>query len=65
MICSTFPPPHFMLKNFGSWLLDNIMDKNPHKFSADYTMERLQHTVYFGSRHLVPSLGELGYIKVT
>ena len=63
MICSAFPPPHFMLKNFGSWLIDNMQDKNPFMEAAKYAMERLQNTVYLGGRKLVPSLGELGYIK--
>ena len=65
MLCSSFAPSHFMLKYLSSYLLDNVLNVHgEYKEPAEYCMKRLQRTIYHGNRHLVPSLGELSYIKV-
>jgi hypothetical protein len=66
LLCSTFPPSNYLLKYLAAFILDHIIEsRSPLKDLADYCMKRLQKTVHIGQRNLVPSIGELSYIKVS
>ncbi len=65
MCASAFPPSHYMIKYLGCFILEHSTNRtDPYKEIAEFCMNRLKNTVFYGARNLVPSLGELSYLKV-
>lgn len=54
LCCSCFPPNHYMLKYFASFLI-----QHPDKDKADLCLKQLNRTVHYGPRNVVPTAKEI------